>query len=76
MRFEYTGRHVEVSPGIRKHVEDHFKSWNTFLTAQLPRGLTPLLTLNRTRHNAELIVHWRDHTLTVRGHQRGHVSST
>ena len=25
MKFEYTGRHVEVSPGIRKHVEDHFK---------------------------------------------------
>ena len=25
MKFEYTGRHVEVSPAIRKHVEDHFK---------------------------------------------------
>jgi ribosome-associated translation inhibitor RaiA len=25
MKFEYTGRHVEVSPAIRRHVEDHFK---------------------------------------------------
>src|SRR5918995_668400 len=25
MKFEYTGRHVEVTPGIRKHVEEHFK---------------------------------------------------
>ena len=25
MKFEYTGRHVEVSPPIRRHVEDHFK---------------------------------------------------
>jgi ribosomal subunit interface protein len=25
MRFEYTGRHVEVTPAIRQHVEDQFR---------------------------------------------------
>ena len=25
MKIEYTGRHVDVSPAIRKHVEGHFK---------------------------------------------------
>ena len=25
MTFEYTGRHVEVTPAIRRHVEEQFK---------------------------------------------------
>ena len=24
MKFEYTGRHIEVTPALRSHVESHF----------------------------------------------------
>ncbi|MGI8545430.1 MAG: HPF/RaiA family ribosome-associated protein, partial [Aridibacter sp.] len=24
MKFEYTGRHIEVTPALRSHVEEHF----------------------------------------------------
>jgi putative sigma-54 modulation protein len=65
MRFEYTGRHVEVSPGIRKHVEDHFKKLEHIFN-----GTTAwthvIIDVEKNRHIAELIVHWRDHTLTAK----------
>ena len=25
MNFEYTGRHIEVTPALRSHVENHFE---------------------------------------------------
>lgn len=65
MRFEYTGRHVEVSPGIRKHVEDHFKKLEHIFN-----GTTAwthvIIEVEKNRQIGELIVHWRDHTLTAK----------
>ena len=65
MKFEYTGRHVEVSPGIRKHVEDHFKKLEHIFD-----GTTAwthvIIDVEKNRHIAELILHWRDHTLTAK----------
>lgn len=65
MKFEYTGRHVEVSPGIRKHVEDHFKKLEHIFN-----GTTAwthvIIDVEKNRHIAELVVHWRDHTLTAK----------
>jgi putative sigma-54 modulation protein len=65
MKFEYTGRHVEVSPGIRKHVEDHFKKLDHIFN-----GTTAwthvIIDVEKNRHIAELVVHWRDHTLTAK----------
>jgi putative sigma-54 modulation protein len=65
MKFEYTGRHVEVSPGIRKHVEDHFKKLDHIFN-----GATAwthvIIDVEKNRHIAELVVHWRDHTLTAK----------
>ena len=65
MRFEYTGRHVEVSPAIRSHVEDHFKKLEHIFD-----GTTAwthvIIDVEKNRHIGELIVHWRDHTLTAK----------
>lgn len=65
MRFEYTGRHVDVSPAIRKHVEDHFKK-----LAHIFNGTTAwthvIIDVEKNRHIGELIVHWRDHTLAAK----------
>ena len=64
MRFEYTGRHLDVTPPIRKHVEAHLRSSLMFLTndrldSRNHRG-------GKDRQIAEVIVHWRDHTLTAK----------
>lgn len=65
MRFEYTGRHVEVSPAIRKHVEDHFDKLGHIFT-KLETRTHVIIEVEKNRHIAELIVHWRDHTLAAK----------
>lgn len=65
MRFEYTGRHVEVSPGIRRHVEDHFKKL-AHVFNDSTASTHVIIDVEKNRHIGELIVHWRDHTLTAK----------
>jgi len=66
MRFEYTGRHVEVTPAIRKHVEDHFKKLEYIFNGTTAAWTHAVIDVEKNRHIAELIVHWRDHTLTAK----------
>ena len=65
MRFEYTGRHVVVSPGIRKHVEGHFKKL-AHIFNDVTASTHVIIDVEKNRHIGELIVHWRDHTLTAK----------
>ena len=66
MEFEYTGRHVEVTPAIRRHVEEHFtKLGHLFETSSTARAHV-IIDVNKNRHIAEIILHWREHTLTAR----------
>jgi putative sigma-54 modulation protein len=65
MKFEYTGRHVEVSPGIRKHVEDHFKKLDHIFNGT-EASTHVIITVEKNRHIGELVVFWRDHTLTAK----------
>jgi putative sigma-54 modulation protein len=65
MRFEYTGRHVAVSPAIRKHVEDHFKKLRHVFNDSTA-STHVIIDVEKNRHIGELIVNWRDHTLTAK----------
>ena len=65
MKFEYTGRHVEVSPGIRKHVQDHFKKLDHIFNGT-EASTHVIIAVEKNRHIGELVVHWRDHTLTAK----------
>lgn len=65
MKFEYTGRHVEVSPGIRKHVEDHFNKLDHIFNGT-EASTHVIIAVEKNRHIGELVVHWRDHTLTAK----------
>lgn len=65
MKFEYTGRHVEVSPGIRKHVEDHFKKLDHIFNGT-EASTHVIITVEKSRHIGELVVNWREHTLTAK----------
>ena len=65
MKFEYTGRHVEVSPAIRRHVEDHFKKLDHIFTDSTLRTHV-IIDVEKNRQIGEIIVYWRDHTLTAK----------
>jgi len=65
MTFEYTGRHVEVTPAIREHVEDQFRKLEHLFDGNGAHAHV-ILAVEKNRHTGELIVHWRDHTLTAK----------
>ena len=65
MKFEYTGRHVEVSAAIRKHVEDHFQKLEHIFNNSAARTHV-IIEVEKNRHIGEIIVHLRDHTLTAK----------
>jgi putative sigma-54 modulation protein len=66
MKFEYTGRHVEVSPAIRKHVEDHFKKLDHIFNNSTAASTHVIIDVEKNRHIGEVIVYWRDHTLAAK----------
>src|SRR5215510_15931516 len=65
MKFEYTGRHVEVSPAIRRHVEDHFKKLDHIFTDST-LSTHVIIDVEKNRQIGEIVVSWRDHTLTAK----------
>jgi putative sigma-54 modulation protein len=66
MKFEYTGRHVEVSPAIRRHVEDHFKKLDHIFNGDSTLSTHVIIDVEKNRQIAEIVVSWRDHTLTAK----------
>ncbi len=65
MKFEYTGRHVDVTPAIRKHVEDHFKTIDHIFNGT-DVSTHVIIAVEKNRHIAEIVVNWRDHPLTAK----------
>ena len=66
MEFEYTGRHVEVTPAIRRHVEEHFGKLETIFGNSTTARAHVIIDVVKNRHNAEILLHWREHTLTAK----------
>lgn len=65
MKIEFTGRHVEVTPAIRSHVESHFKKIEHIFNDSTARAHV-IIDVEKGRHTGEIILSWRDHTLTTR----------
>ena len=65
MEFEYTGRHVEVSPAMRAHVEDHFRKLEDIFENSSTARAHIIIEVTKNRHTAEILLHWREHTLTA-----------
>jgi putative sigma-54 modulation protein len=64
MKFEYTGRHVEVTPALRRHVEDHFQKLDHIFN-DAAANTHIIMAVEKNRQIGEIVVHWRDHTLTA-----------
>lgn len=64
MKFEYTGRHLEVTPALRSHVENHFDKLNHLFNGQAISAHV-IIEVIKNRHRAEIVVNWRDHVLTA-----------
>lgn len=65
MKFEYTGRHVEVTPALRRHVEEHFSKLDQIFD-DTTASAHIIIEVEKNRHMGEVLLHWREHTLTAR----------
>lgn len=64
MKFEYTGRHIEVTPAMRDHVEEHFERIN-HLFGKDDNHAHIIIEVEHGRHRSEIIVKWRNQVLTA-----------
>jgi putative sigma-54 modulation protein len=64
MKFEYTGRHIEVTPALKAHVEDHFARIDHLFKGK-PASAHVIIEVERGRHRSEMIVKWRNEVLTA-----------
>jgi putative sigma-54 modulation protein len=64
MKFEYTGRHMDVTPAIRRHVEEHFQKIEHIFQDSSTAAAHIIIQVIKNRHIAEVLLHWREHTLT------------
>lgn len=64
MKFEYTGRHIEVTPALKSHVEEHFKRIKHLFDGKAIKAHV-IIEVERGRHRSEIIVKWRNEVLTA-----------
>ena len=64
MKFEYTGRHIEVTPAIRSHVEEQFGRIKHLFDGNNTKAHI-IIEVERGRHRSEIIVKWRSEIFTA-----------
>ena len=64
MKFEYTGRHIDVTPALRSHVENHFERISHLFNGK-PAKAHVIIEVERGRHRSEVILNWRNDVLTA-----------
>ena len=64
MKFDFTGRHIEVTPALRAHVEDHFKRIEHLFNGK-PVKAHVIIEVSRGRHRSEIVMNWWNETLTA-----------
>ncbi|MGI8788429.1 MAG: ribosome hibernation-promoting factor, HPF/YfiA family [Pyrinomonadaceae bacterium] len=64
MKFEYTGRHIEVTPALRDHVEEHFERLNHLFDGDGVKAHV-IIEVEKGRHRSEVVVNWRREILTA-----------
>ncbi len=64
MKFEYTGRHIDVTPTLKDHVEEHFDKLSHLFDGDNARAQV-IIEVEKNRNRSEIIVKWRKETLTA-----------
>jgi len=64
MKFEYTGRHIDVTPALRNHVEDHFGRLSHLFDGDNAKAHV-IIEVEKNRNRSEIVVNWRKEVLTA-----------
>ena len=63
MKFEFTGRHVQITPAIKKLVQKELEKLDLVLDSA-PIRAHVILSSEKHRLRAEIVVNWRDNVFT------------
>jgi putative sigma-54 modulation protein len=64
MKFEYTGRHIDVTPALKSHVEEHFGRLSHLFDGDNAKAQI-IIEVEKNRNRSEVIVKWRKDVLTA-----------
>ena len=64
MKIEYTGRHIEVTPALKAHVDEHFRRISHLFDGKAIKAHV-VIEVERNRHRSEIVVYWRNEVLTA-----------
>ncbi len=64
MIFEYTGRHIDVTPALRSHAEEHFNKIGHALKGKATKAHI-ILGVEHGRHRSEVVLNWDGDVLTA-----------
>lgn len=64
MNIEFTGRHIDVTPALKAHVEEHFNRIEHLFDGKPPK-IHVIIEVERGRHRSEIVINWRNEILTA-----------
>ena len=64
MKIEFTGRHLEVTPALKAHVEEHLGRIEHVFDGRAPKAHV-IIEVERGRHRSEIVINWRNEVLTA-----------
>ncbi|MEO6050651.1 MAG: ribosome-associated translation inhibitor RaiA [Pyrinomonadaceae bacterium] len=64
MKLEFTGRHIDVTPAIKAHVEEHFERIEHLFDGKTPKAHV-IIEVERGMHRSEIVMNWRNEVLTA-----------
>ncbi len=65
MKIEFTGRHIDVTPALKSHVETHFERFDQLFDGK-PANAHVIIEVERGLHLSEIIVKWMNDVLTAK----------
>ena len=64
MNIEFTGRHIDVTPAIKSHIEDHFNKIDHLFDGK-PAKAHVIIEVERGLCRSEIVINWRNDVLTA-----------
>ena len=65
MNIEFTGRHIEVTPAIKNHVEEQFRKLDTLFDGGKPARAHVIIEVERGMSRSEVVLNWWNEVLTA-----------
>lgn len=64
MKIEFTGRHMDFTPALRSHTEEHFNKIEHLFDGRPPK-VHVIIEVERGMHRSEAILNWRNEVITA-----------